>query len=67
MAALFYSRFAAIGAKRNLICGNGKQQGVEQLTLASWLGVSGVNSVGKVMKTVESSLEGKPPKRDVID
>jgi hypothetical protein len=42
-----------------LIGGNSKQQSVEQLALASWLGVSGVYSVGKVMKTVESSLKPK--------
>jgi hypothetical protein len=66
-ATLFYSGFAAIGAERNLVGGNSKQEGIEELALASWLGVSGVNRVGKVMKTVESSLEGKPPKRDVID
>jgi hypothetical protein len=66
-AALFDARFAAIRAERNLICGNSQQQGIKELALAIWLGVSGVKGVGKVMKTVESSLEGKPPKRDVID
>lgn len=50
-----------------MIGGNGKQQSVEQLALASWLGVSGVKSISKVMKTVESSLEGEPSKRDVIN
>ena len=66
-AALFYSRFAAIGAERNLVGGNSKQEGIEELALAIWLGVSGVNRVGKVMKTVESSLEGDPFQRDVIN
>ena len=66
-AALFYSGFAAIGAERNLVGGNSKQEGIEELALAIWLGVSGVNRVGKVMKTVESSLEGEPSKWDVIN
>ena len=65
-AALFYSGFAAIGAQRNLVGGNNKQEGIKELALAIWLGVSGVNRVGKVMKTVESSLEGDPSQWDVI-
>jgi len=48
-APLFCSWFTAIGTERDLIGGNSKQQSVEQLVLASWLGVSGVHSVGKVM------------------
>ena len=66
-AALFYSGFATIGAERNLVSGNSEQEGIAELALAIWLGVSGVNSVGKVMKTVESSLEGDPFQRDVIN
>jgi hypothetical protein len=64
---LFCAWFTAIGTEKDLIGGNSKQQSVEQLMLASWLGVSGVHRVGKVMKTVESSPEGKPSKRHVIN
>ena len=66
-ASLFYARFAAIGAERNLVCSNSKQERIEELALAIWLGVSGVNRVGKVIKTVESSIEEDPSQWDVID
>jgi len=46
--------------------GDGKQQSVEQLALASRLSVSGVNRVSKVIKTVESPLEGESSKRDCL-
>jgi hypothetical protein len=66
-APFFYSWFTAIGTEWDLIESNGKQQGVEQLTLATRLGVSSVKSVGKVMKAVESSFKGEASERDVIN